>query len=40
MRPIYFLGRLTLWIVFFPLGIWRSMVHHRKVAERRARARA
>jgi len=33
--PIFWLGRVLLWVVFFPLGIWRSLVHHRKKGERR-----
>jgi hypothetical protein len=34
MAPFFWLGRVTLWILFFPLGIWRSLVHHRKKAVR------
>lgn len=26
--PAKFLGRLLLWIVFCPVGLWRSIVHH------------
>jgi hypothetical protein len=33
--PIFWLGRVTLWILFLPLGIWRSVVHGRKKSERR-----
>lgn len=36
LTPVFFLGRVLLWIVFFPVGIWRSLVHHRKKGERRA----
>lgn len=36
MGPFTWLGRMILWIVFFPLGIWRSLRHHRKKAENRA----
>jgi hypothetical protein len=34
MAPFLWLGRVLLWIVFLPLGIWRSMRHHRKKGER------
>jgi len=33
--PIMWMGRVTLWIVFLPLGLWRSIVHGRKKSERR-----
>lgn len=33
--PVFWIGRVLLWIGFFPLGIWRSMRHHRKKSERR-----
>jgi hypothetical protein len=33
---LFWLGRMTLWFLFLPLGIWRSLVHHRKKAQRRA----
>jgi hypothetical protein len=36
LTPVFFVGRVLLWIVFFPVGIWRSLVHHRKKGERRA----
>jgi hypothetical protein len=35
MAPIFWLGRVTLWIVFFPLGLWRSIRHGKKESERR-----
>lgn len=35
MAPIFWIGRIFLWIVFLPLGIWRSLRHHRKKGERR-----
>lgn len=35
LTPVFWLGRVLLWIVFFPLGIWRSLVHHRKKGQRR-----
>ena len=33
--PIFWLGRVALWVLFLPLGIWRSVVHGRKKSERR-----
>jgi hypothetical protein len=33
--PFRWLGRVLLWIVFFPLGIWRSVVNHSRKKERR-----
>lgn len=33
--PFLWLGRVLLWIVFFPLGIWRSVVNRRKKEQRR-----
>lgn len=33
--PILWLGRIFLWIVLFPIGVWRSLRHHRKKGERR-----
>ena len=33
--PITWLGRVLLWIVFFPIGIWRSLNHQRKKGARR-----
>jgi hypothetical protein len=35
IAPIFWLGRVLLWIVFLPIGIWRSLRHHRKKSERR-----
>ena len=35
MAPIFWLGRVTLWIVFLPLGLWRSVRHGRKKSEER-----
>jgi hypothetical protein len=29
------LGRIALWILFFPLGIWRSVVHGRRQRDAR-----
>jgi hypothetical protein len=33
--PFRWIGRVLLWIVFFPLGIWRSVVNHSRKKERR-----
>jgi len=30
LSPFFWLGRVVLWVVFFPLGIWRSVRHTRK----------
>lgn len=35
MAPVFWLGRVSLWLVFFPLGMWRSIRHGRKKSERR-----
>ena len=35
MAPVFWLGRVTLWIVFLPLGLWRSIRHGRKQSEQR-----
>lgn len=29
------LGRVTLWLVFWPVGLWRSVVHGRRKHEKR-----
>lgn len=34
--PVFWLGRVLLWVFLFPIGVWRSLVHHRKKAQRRA----
>jgi fatty acid desaturase len=36
MAPVYFLGRILLWVFLLPVGIWRSLVHHRKKGQRKA----
>lgn len=36
LTPFFFLGRISLWVLFLPLGIWRSLVHHRKKGQRNA----
>lgn len=33
--PFFFTGRVMLWLVFWPLGLWRSVRHGRKKSERR-----
>ena len=38
MAPILWLGRVILWIVFLPLGLWRSIRHGKKQSERRSAA--
>lgn len=35
MAPVFWLGRVTLWVVFLPLGIWRSIRHGKKQSEKR-----
>ena len=35
--PLKWLGRVALWVVFFPLGIWRSVVHSRKTRDAKTR---
>jgi hypothetical protein len=35
LAPAYWIGRVFLWIFLLPIGIWRSLVHHRKKGERR-----
>ncbi len=34
MAPFTWLGRVALWLLFFPLGWWRSVRHGRKKSER------
>jgi len=33
--PVLWLGRVLLWFVFLPIGIWRSIHHGRKKTERK-----
>jgi len=33
--PLLWLGRVLLWFVFLPVGIWRSVHHGRRKSERR-----
>jgi hypothetical protein len=33
--PLTWLGRVTLWVVFFPLGIWRSLRHGARKDQRK-----
>lgn len=36
-EPLKWLGRMSLWLVFFPVGLWRSLRHGRKNREARER---
>lgn len=36
-EPTKWLGRMVLWVVFFPVGLWRSARHGRKNREARER---
>lgn len=36
-EPTKWLGRVSLWIVFWPIGLWRSVRHGRKNREARER---
>jgi hypothetical protein len=36
LAPFTWLGRVLLWILIFPIGVWRSLRHHRKKGERRS----
>lgn len=36
LAPFTWFGRVLLWIFLFPIGVWRSLRHHRKKGERRA----
>lgn len=36
-EPVAWLGRMTLWVLCFPLGLWRSMRKGRKNREARER---
>jgi hypothetical protein len=33
--PLFWFGRVSLWLLFFPLGLWRSIRHGKKQSERR-----
>jgi hypothetical protein len=35
--PAKWLGRVSLWVLFLPLGIWRSVVNGRKKRDARER---
>jgi hypothetical protein len=35
IAPVLWFGRVSLWFVFLPLGLWRSIVHGRKKSEKR-----
>lgn len=34
-EPAKWFGRVFLWLVFWPVGLWRSIVHGRDKRERR-----
>jgi hypothetical protein len=36
-EPAKWLGRVSLWVLFFPLGLWRSVRHGRKTSEAKQR---
>ena len=38
MRLFKWIGRVTLWFVFLPVGLWRSIRHGRKSTERKVLA--
>ena len=35
IAPFLWLGRVTLWFLLLPIGLWRSIHHGRKKTERR-----
>ena len=35
MGFLKWLGRVALWVIFLPVGLWRSIRHGRKQSERR-----
>lgn len=35
LAPVMWAGRVMLWILLPPLGLWRSVRHGRKASERR-----
>ena len=37
-RPLCWVGRVTLWLVAWPLGLWRSVRHGRRKRDRQDRA--
>lgn len=38
--PLKWLGRVSLWLVFFPAGLWRSIVHSRNTRDAKMRRAA
>lgn len=36
MGFLTWIGRVFLWVFLLPVGIWRSLVHHRKKGQKRA----
>lgn len=37
-RPLCWLGRVALWLIFWPIGLWRSLRNGQRKSERRARS--
>lgn len=37
-NPLKWLGRVLLWVVFLPAGIWRSWTNHKKKERRQQNA--
>lgn len=35
--PLKWVGRVLLWVGFFPLGLWRSIVHSRNTRDAKMR---
>ena len=35
LAPVFWAGRVSLWLLFLPLGLWRSIRHGKKQSERR-----
>lgn len=36
MGFLKWVGRVMLWVLVFPVGVWRSLRHHSRKAENRA----
>lgn len=36
LAPFFWFGRVLLWIFLFPVGVWRSLRHHRRKGTRKA----
>lgn len=39
-EPLKYLGRVALWLVFWPAGLWRSLTHGRSKGANRDRREA